>query len=489
MSRAEDFGAPEMKPSSKLWRFVRRTLAVVALLVVLLVVAGWYKLFREIPQHFDSPEQQFKYGSIGAEQAEGMPYWIWLVLPRVFPDLLPAQGGYTSLGMLWEPGQETPVGFSKKTIGFPRVALNCALCHAGSFRSDSRDYGTVVSTAPATRVDILGYERFLFACASDPRFTPGNILRAIQYNTNLSPIDKLLYRAVLIPQTKSALLKAKERFAWTNSRPDWGRGRIDPFNPVKFHQLKMDPGKDNSIGNSDMEPIWNLRARTGHLHWDGLNDNLTEVMLSSAVGDGATAKSLPINELTRLQNWLLDFAPPPYPFAVDAALATKGQTIFQTKCAECHAGKRTGTVIPIAEVATDRHRVDMWSQQAANIYNSLPLKAGYSFKHFQKNEGYVATPLSGLWMRAPYLHNGAVPTVEDLLEPAAKRPKSFYRGYDVVDRERLGFVHSGADAEHGGQRFDTTLAGNSNEGHEGTAYGTDLSPDEKRALVQYLKTQ
>src|SRR5439155_13514290 len=133
------------------------------------------------------------------------------------------------------------------------------------------------------------YQRFLFACANDPRFNADVLLEAMEYSVKLSYFDKSFYRYVLIPETKKRLLAVKDRFAWTDSRPPWGRGRIDPFNPVKFHQLKMDPAKDRSIGNSDMQPIWAMENRNNTpLHWDGLNTSLTEVVLSGAVGDGAT---------------------------------------------------------------------------------------------------------------------------------------------------------------------------------------------------------
>jgi hypothetical protein len=98
-------------------------------------------------------------------------------------------------------------------------------------------------------------------------------------------------------------------------------------------------------------------------------------------------------------------------------------------------------------------------------------------------------PLDGIWLRAPYLHNGSVPSMRDLLEPGARRPKAFCRGYDVYDPRRLGFV---ADVcEEGSRRyfrFDTTAPGNGNAGHEGKAYGTEMPDDEKTALVEYLKT-
>jgi hypothetical protein len=87
------------------------------------------------------------------------------------------------------------------------------------------------------------------------------------------------------------------------------------------------------------------------------------------------------------------------------------------------------------------------------------------------------------------LHNGSVPTLRDLLEPSTRRPKTFYRGYDVYDQAKVGFV-STRDQESGRPffKFDTTVAGNSNVGHEGKQYGTDLPPDDKAALVEYLKT-
>lgn len=100
----------------------------------------------------------------------------------------------------------------------------------------------------------------------------------------------------------------------------------------------------------------------------------------------------------------------------------------------------------------------------------------------------MAVPLDGVWLTAPYLHNGSVPTMEDLLEPAHDRPRRFYRGYDVYDREQMGFVHQGSEARRWGFEVDVGKPGNSNQGHEGEAYGTELPAEDKRALVEYLKT-
>lgn len=295
--------------------------AIAAVLVAMLGSLVWYNSFRERPQRLadESIEEYFKYGSIGAENQSGLPYWIWLVLPRMFPDHLPGPGGYASFGLPWEQGREMPIGFTKKTIGFDRVAFNCAFCHTAVVRRSADDPVPIIYPGgPSHTFNALAYERFLFKAASDPRFTTKNIMNAIAEVTQLSILDKALYRFVLIPFTRKALLKQKEAFAWTDGRPDWGPGRIDPFNPVKVAILqKVNPkvGVGDTIGNADMVAIWNLRARGGMAyHWDGLNTDVTEVVLSSAIGDGATPKSIPLGNLHRLQNWLMNLKPAPFPF-------------------------------------------------------------------------------------------------------------------------------------------------------------------------------
>jgi hypothetical protein len=97
-------------------------------------------------------------------------------------------------------------------------------------------------------------------------------------------------------------------------------------------------------------------------------------------------------------------------------------------------------------------------------------------------------PLDGLWLRAPYLHNGSVPNLRALLEPAVARQAVFYIGYDVYDYADVGFESRWAEAARDGWRFDTSAPGNSNVGHEGVNYGTALAPADKDALIEYLKT-
>lgn len=95
---------------------------------------------------------------------------------------------------------------------------------------------------------------------------------------------------------------------------------------------------------------------------------------------------------------------------------------------------------------------------------------------------YKARPLNGIWATAPYMHNGSVPTLYDLLLPPDKRPKEFYIGSREFDAEKVGFI-----SEKGrGFLFDTRLPGNNNTGHD---YGNSkLSEPDRKDLVEYMKT-
>lgn len=437
---------------------------------------------------FETIEEQFKYGSVGIESEEGIPYWIWQVLPRVFADKLPRPGGYAAFGFLWEPGKELPVGFSKVDLyGGPRVAVNCAFCHATSVRTSALAPPRIIAAGPANQINPQAYVKFLQAVADDPRFDSGELLDAIAGITRLSWRQRMQYRYLLIPAAKRALRKQRQQYAWMYRNPEWGPGRVDPFNPIKFGILKLPV--DATIGTSDMVPIWNMKARQGmSLHWDGLSASLREVVLSSALGDGASRTSIQLPNLARIEQWLLDVQPPAYPYEVDQALSAEGRRVYNAQCAQCHApgGARTGTVVAVEEVGTDRHRIDMWTPAAPAAYNKYADGYAYDFSGFRKTGGYVAVPLDGVWLRAPFLHNGSVPSLQELFEPPGGRRQTFYRGYDVFDPVRVGFVSEGDAATRTGTLYDTRLPGNSNAGH---LYGVELAPAQKKALIEFLKTQ
>lgn len=185
-------------------------IALVLLMLIAVGVTTWYKLYREAPQPpsiTDTARDRFLYGAAGAEQTAGIPYWIWLVLPRIFPEYMPGPGGYASLGFSWEETREMPVGFSKETVGYVRVAGNCALCHAYSRPNGPDEAPTVFAAGPGHTAEVQKLLAFYKQCAQDPRFNAGDLFGEIDMATTLSWLDRLIYRYILIPRTRERLLR------------------------------------------------------------------------------------------------------------------------------------------------------------------------------------------------------------------------------------------------------------------------------------------
>jgi len=476
-----------------------RTRLLMMILIVLIVIAGlgawfaWYKFFREEPEAewtaengHSSQDIRFMYGSIGAERDSGIPYWIVYVLPRIFPDKLPGPGGYASFGLAWDQGKDLPIGFTTKVIGFKRVAQNCALCHTASYRTKPNELPTFVPTGPAHTFNLEAFFRFLVNCAKDSRFSSDNLMSEINQSKpkDFTFIDGLIYRYILIPITKKRLLALEPRLAWIyrhdppENWPDWGRGRDDAMNLTKY--FLTDSKVDDTFGPTDMPSIWNLKkykindqkelipafdscgkgyGRT-RMNLAGDSCNARSVIIDSALGllHGAPPSNQKfLDEVKWLEDYASNYPSPPYPFKIDDAAAWRGQATFIRECARCHASAVTGTVMSLTEkdpqtqqfLGTDRTRIDSWNKDGAIHANEAVRHFGISREGLVQDNpvGYVRSFLDGIWLRAPYLHNGSVPTLRDLLKPAAARPKVFYRGYDLYDPCDAGFVSLEAQAD------------------------------------------
>jgi hypothetical protein len=414
--------------SNRTKRRIRVTLVLLCLLAIGSGVMYWHKFNRDVPQPAwitATARDNFLYGSTGAEHDAGIPYWIWLVLPRIFPEYLPYPGGYAALGMTWEESKEMPAGFSKKTVGYVRVAANCALCHAASYRASVDAIPVVVAAIPGHSVDLRPLLTFLKHCAQDPRFNARELLAEIDMATELSFLDRLIYHYILIPRTRQALLDQNSVILDTTLR-DHSHNPGAPFS---------DP------------------------------------------------------RLKALAAWVKELHAPAYPLGVNTTLAATGKTLFAQHCSPCHAidraGNRTDKVYPISEIGTDRTLLDEWTQAQGQAGTGASAASARS--DAVQAEGYIAPSLGGIWLRGPYLHNRSVPSLRDLLEPQAQRTPTFFSGNDVIDPENLGFV-STTEEEPGRRKFhryDTSKPGHSNAGH---LYATGLSRADKDALIEYLKT-
>ena len=433
----------------------------------------------------------FKYGSVGTEVRVGIPYWIWRVLPIVFADKLPNRPGqgYERIGFLYDGGPNgRPIGTTERVDRVSLVGLNCATCHSGTVRAAPNAPRQIVLGMPGNQMDLQAYARFLTACANDPRFTAPVLINAIKReNPNLGFVESFIYRFFAVRQTRDGILERAKENSWFDVRPPQGPGRVDTFNPYKV-LLGLPIESDKTVGTVDLPSLWNQRIRQGlWLHWDGNNNAVEERNKSAAIGAGATPDSLDLESMKRIENWILDLKPPPYPAArIDQARAGQGRRVWDQACGSCHSveSPMVGQVTTLANVGTDPERLNSFTPELARGMNTIGEGKPWRFNHFRKTNGYANMPLDGVWLRAPYLHNGSVPTLRALLFPE-ERPAVFYRGYDVYDWTNVGFVASGPEAEAGGVKFDTSLKGNSNAGH---LYGAKLTREERELLLEYLKT-
>jgi hypothetical protein len=256
-------------------------------------------------------------------------------------------------------------------------------------------------------------------------------------------------------------------------------------------------------------PAWWLLKKKTTMYQTGSNDSrsvrsIMQFMLSPLNPPSAIKKE----EMTfrDIQAFILSLEPPKYPLPIDSELAQKGEGIFRATCSRCHGtyGRNwtyPNKIVPIEIIGTDRNRFEGFKPESGQFYNQSWFaheKSGWLSDEFPVMEtvGYQAPPLDGIWVTAPYLHNGSVPTVYHLLN-SKSRPRVFTRsfrtGLDDYDPIKLGWkvstfdVSNGADLSPFERRkiYDTTRPGQGNGGH---TFGDDLTEEERMAVIEYLKT-
>jgi hypothetical protein len=508
-------------------RWARVLMFVLALPTALALVVAfvlWQRFGSDRPVRYEQIEEHFKYGSTGGERESGFPYWIFKAMPAVCAHHLP--GGWASLGFVFEDGKEMPIGMSMRSYqGIDRTFFNCAVCHVSTVRDAPGAKPRLVLGMPANTFNLFGFTKFVFDCAHDPKFAAEYVVPEIgrlmrEKGEKLGLLDRYVVYPVAVALMRERLLMLNGRFAPLMKDTEWGPGRNDTFNPNKIlfnFSIDQLPERERNAP-VDFPSIWLQKPRQGmQLHWDGNNVMAEERNKNAAFGTGTTPPTIDLAAIGRLEEWLLTLEPPKYPYPIDAAKAAHGEKLYSEYCAGCHGangrsfsapagtearacidpkekeddlyGPQVGRITRIEYIGTDRRRLDSFSYDLA--VNLGTIYAGYPHRycHYRKTFGYANMPLDGIWLRAPYLHNGSVPTLRDLLEHSAQRPKQFYRGNDVYDQAKVGFVSE--VAEQGERKFfafDTSRPGNSNSGHEGKRYGTELAPADKDALVEYMKT-
>ena len=315
---------------------------------------------------------------------------------------------------------------------------------------------------------------------------------ALQTLIQETRLTKMRMRKPLMPIDFGALIVPLGTTVGTTNAVIFGVALADD----RDKDLNLTPTKASELVHHDMEapPWWHFR-RKERIYLDGFAAKTHRPLMQFALD--------PSNGPQRFREWEDDFRhifaflesvePPEYPFSIDNELADRGHRLFEQHCAECHGDKDhyPERVVPIDEIGTDRYRFRALTDQHREDY------AKNWFSHYGEDPvelspgGYVAPPLDGIWASAPYLHNGSVPTLWHLLHPD-ERPDVWRRttgeydvqhvGLKIAEYKELPDVRRSADRRH---YFDSTQAGKSHRGHR---YPDALAEDEKRAVLEYLKT-
>jgi hypothetical protein len=245
----------------------------------------------------------------------------------------------------------------------------------------------------------------------------------------------------------------------------------------------------------------------------------------------------------RSPEWPKDILPP-----IDPALAAEGAKLYALRCEGCHLPPVKSKAffespqwrpsddgsnkylhvepIPIEHIGTDPAQAEDMRNRTVSIPASLDIQKsdfgdalgdlvektvnywygqqkppilpadrdrmnGNRRNGIQALLAYKVRPLDGVWATPPYLHNGSVPNIYALLSPVSERPPKFWLGNREYDPVNVGYR---SDKFEGGFEFDTSVRGNHNTGHEFNdgkgegIIGPKLTPPERRALVEYIKT-
>ena len=185
--------------------------------------------------------------------------------------------------------------------------------------------------------------------------------------------------------------------------------------------------------------------------------------------------------------------PPPYPGKINKPLAKQGGILYIKNCSKCHGtngegGEYPNLLIPESVIRTDSllFTSNYQSEQFVDWFNNSWFSKGDHPARLEPFHGYIAPPLDGIWITAPYFHNGSVPTLEGVLNSKV-RPRYWARDFDATqyDYEKLGWTFEVRDAPGGTTVYNTDLPGYGNYGHY---FGDRLTTKERKAIIEYLKT-
>jgi TIR domain/RoxA-like, cytochrome c-like len=247
-----------------------------------------------------------------------------------------------------------------------------------------------------------------------------------------------------------------------------------------------------------------------HANWDG-NQGASSRTVESGAAITGDPRLINVRIHEPLSLFTDNLPPSPFPFGVDLERAREGKALFRERCAPCHT-TRNQMIYAASTLGVDPNRSIAITSVSRYGLAAMMMEACYIHELNHKGQpgadwcvpkgdwqarldeymrdtprrvvggtnGYKADALHGIWAQAPYLHNGSVPTLGQLVCPQT-RPSRFLRGNAHYDDELVGFEWAARPRARYGpddtmliKEYDTTVPGNANTGH--TA-GAELCPD------------
>lgn len=484
-----------------------------------------------------TPHERFVHGAIGTEI---LPLPVLRVLPAMFPERWQPGGAQAGdwieqFGFVRAPDTATtglPYGFAvskhRPKSGAPTpvsfVGFSCALCHTAEIATSPDGPKQIVFGMGNHSLDLFAWVDALLGSIADERLTLDSIdaQHNAQFGRPLTLAEKAttwLWLSQAQPGVRDSFAKWETPFtgpALRDSRdmPN-GPSRTQAFRELVRLVLDRPATSDHSF--SKLPPVFEQR----HREWAQVDGSVRMPLARSVfavLAAGATMENLAVptiqqNLMSDVEyvstlkgpRWAEVFSDRP----IDRARAERGRAVYREHCFSCHGGPgaepgswtngpETGVVVPHEAIGTDPERVTIrhYDEMTEALYAIFP--DGSALKPPRDDirpgplgttKGYINAPLESCFVRVPYLHNGSVLTLAELINLAPRRDV-FYRGRAVYDMDGVGLVSPPQPDARYYWTFDTSRRGNSNAGHDypWTYRGPGWNEEALRDLLEYLKT-
>jgi cytochrome c5 len=423
------------------------------------------------PQRTGDAQKGYNYLIYGDYVDGGFPYNLWVTAFGSNTDnLLKRQGDNAMLA----PGYTAITTVNNVRV----VGANCLSCHSGNINNEfvvglgntEFDF-TVNQTNNLNLADLVIKNSYGINSPEYQAFAPYN--RGFQA---LGPLSITETKGVN-PADKYAAILAAHR------------------NPTDLTWRENDPfGIPKEVIPTDV-PAWWLLKKKNVMFFTGIGTgDFARIMMASSLvslKDSSQARTID-RQFPDILAFIKSLPSPKYKGTIDPTKTQAGKLVYQENCARCHGSNDKddypNLLVDVSSIGTDPTLVSTNFGYPAFIewYNTSWFAKGANAAKLTLQNGYIAPPLDGVWATAPYLHNGSVPTLEDLLS-SSQRPKIWKRTFksDDYDSQKVGWRYSTPATKIDTQTYDTSIKGYNNQGH---IYGDKLSVSERANLIEYLKT-